>query len=243
MTTDIKLSLCIPTMNRWSFLERTLPHYISNPFIDEIIISDETGADIEKISKTFSSAKLKLFSNSHTLGAFLNKRQAVSYAKNSWVCLIDSDNFAPKNYFEAWIKYLETHVIDDNVIYAPSFTNPQRDHSGFDYRHLIDECFTLETTWDKFSKHMVECMLNTGNYIFNKNLFMKADGAQFSDYIQKCLALDVLFQNYLMLRLGARIQLVPNMSYDHIVHADSYYIQTHKGVRVQEFNQLYRDKI
>lgn len=244
MTAEIKLSLCIPTFNRWEFLEKNLPEYISNPYIDEIIISDENGADIEKIRSSFSDSKLKLFSNLSTLGAFLNKRQAVSHASNPWVCLIDSDNFAPLSYFEAWYKYIETNPAQSNIIYAPSFTNPQTNHPGFDYRHLMNDTFTLETTWGIFGKKHVETMLNTGNYIFNKEFYMKTDGAdRFSGYIPKCLAVDVLFKNYLMLRSGARIQLVPNMSYNHIVHDGSYFMETHKTICVQDFNNLYRDKI
>jgi hypothetical protein len=73
---------------------------------------------------------------------------------------------------------------------------------------------------------------------------MKADATdKLSDYVPKCLALDVLFQNYLMLRVGAVLQLVPNMSYDHIVHDGSYYMQTHKEICVKEFNDLYRTKL
>lgn len=241
---EVKLSLCIPTFNRWDFLEKTLPEYISNPYIQEIIISDENGADIEKIKARFSDSKLKLFSNTSRLGAFLNKEKAVSYATNPWVCLIDSDNFAEKSYFEAWYKYIEANPIQSNIIYAPSFTIPQKNHSGFDYRHLMDETITLEKAFGILGKRNGEAMMNTGNYIINKEMYMRANGTdKFNDYIPKCLAVDVLFKNYLMLRLGARIQLVPNMSYNHIVHSGSYYIQTANSICVQDFNNLYRDKI
>lgn len=241
---EVKLSLCIPTFNRWNFLEKTIPEYISNPYIQEIVISDENGTDIEKIRAKFSHPKLKLFSNTSRLGAFLNKNKAVSYATNPWVCLIDSDNFAEQSYFEAWYKYIETNPIQTNIIYSPSFTIPQKNHSGFDYRHLINDTFTLETTWGIFGKFHVQTMLNTGNYIVNKEMYLKADGTdKFTDYIPKCLAVDVLFKNYLMLRLGARIQLVPDMSYNHIVHDGSYYTQTANSICVQDFNNLYRDKI
>ena len=108
--------------------------------------------------------------------------------------------------------------------------------------HLMNDTFTLETTWGIFGKKHVETMLNTGNYIFNKEFYMNTDGAdRFSGYIPKCLAVDVLFKNYLMLRSGARIQLVPNMSYNHIVHDGSYFMETHKTICVQDFNNLYRD--
>ena len=240
-----KLSLCIPTYNRYEFLEKSLPKYLENPYIDEIVISDETGSDIEKIRENFSDSKIKLYSNTSILKTFLNKRQAVSYATNNWVCLMDSDNFAPLSYFDAWKSYIESNPIQDNVLYAPSFTNPQKNHPGFNYRHLINDTFTLDTTWGIFNKHMVECLLNTGNYIFNKDYFMRADGLdKFSDYIPKSPTVDVLFQNYLLMRLGCRLQLVPNMSYDHIVHDGSFYLNTYRTFNfVKDFNNLYRDKL
>ncbi len=49
-----KLSLCIPTYNRYDrFLSSNIPKYLLNPYIDEIVISDEDGADIEKIKAAF----------------------------------------------------------------------------------------------------------------------------------------------------------------------------------------------
>jgi hypothetical protein len=35
------LTLCIPTMNRWSFLEKNIAEYLKNPYIDDIVICDE----------------------------------------------------------------------------------------------------------------------------------------------------------------------------------------------------------
>ena len=45
-------SLCIPTLNRFDeYLKINLPKYLDNKLIDEIIISDENGNDINKIKK------------------------------------------------------------------------------------------------------------------------------------------------------------------------------------------------
>ena len=47
-------SLCIPTMERFDiFLSRYLPKYLANEYINEIIITDENGNDIEKIKLAF----------------------------------------------------------------------------------------------------------------------------------------------------------------------------------------------
>ena len=97
----IMFSLCIPTLDRFDdFLSRYLVQYLENEYINEIIITDENGDDIEKINKTFpNNNKLILIKNDSRLGPFLNKIKACSFAKNEWIVLMDSDNFAHKDYF------------------------------------------------------------------------------------------------------------------------------------------------
>lgn len=47
-------SLCIPTMERFdTFLKVNLLKYLDDKNIDEIIICDETGNDIDKINNFF----------------------------------------------------------------------------------------------------------------------------------------------------------------------------------------------
>jgi hypothetical protein len=68
-------SLCITTKDRYNdFLSEYIPKYLENPYIDEIIISDENGNDFNKIKERFSSnLKLRLYKNEYVLGPFLNK--------------------------------------------------------------------------------------------------------------------------------------------------------------------------
>ena len=58
-----QLSLCIATMDRWDFLKVNLPQYLTNPYISEIIISDENGHDAEKIRATFNDPKIHISVN------------------------------------------------------------------------------------------------------------------------------------------------------------------------------------
>ena len=46
-----------------------------------------------------------MIKNNERLGPFLNKIKACSYAKNEWIVLMDSDNFAFKDYFQIAKKY------------------------------------------------------------------------------------------------------------------------------------------
>ena len=236
------ISLCIPTKNRWKFLKVNLPKYLENPYIDEIIIVDETGEDAKIISEEYKdNEKIKVYTNEKILGAFLNKRKVVSLAKNDFVCLMDSDNFAPLSYFEAWDKYMQKNEINEKTIYCPSRTIPQSNHKGFDFRNFIGS-YNFENCKRNFKKGIFDTLLNTGNYIFHKKLYMESE----SDESQKeltisCKALDVLFQNYLLLKKGnGIITVVPDMEYDHIVHDGSYYIETHKKINTKLFYNLFK---
>lgn len=223
-----KISLCIPTYNRYEkFLKKNIDLYLENPYIDEIIISDETGEDIELLKYKYTNEpKLKLFKNEKILGAFLNKNKAVSYAKNEWVCLIDSDNYAPESYFKSWLEYINHNGIDNKTIYMPIGTIPQQNHNGFDYEMFQDMKINKKNIsyFSFYEDSIFLCLLNTGNYIFNKTNYLE------SNYINslhdKCKALDVFFKNLLLLINDSKFIIVPNMMYNHIVHDDSYYIKT-----------------
>ena len=93
----MQISLCIPTMRRWDFLKINLPKYLKNNYIYEIIITDETGEDFQKVNEFFKNEeKIKIFKNEKRLGPFLNKLECMKKATLEWICLMDSDNFANK---------------------------------------------------------------------------------------------------------------------------------------------------
>ena len=131
-------SLCIATMDRFDdFLSNFLFVYLENDLIQEIIITDENGRDIDKIQEHFDNPKLRLFRNEKQLGALLNKHKAASLAQNEWIALIDSDNLADYDYFETAKNYIESMKEPiQNVILAPCFAKPL-----FDYTHLSGVIF------------------------------------------------------------------------------------------------------
>jgi len=234
-----KVSLCIPTMRRWSFLKESIPKYLENPYIDEIVISDEDGADNREIFREFgaSCAKLRLFSNTQKLGVFLNKQAAAERASHDWVCLIDSDNYAPPSYFDAWAAQYE--VNNDLIVYAPSRTFSSKTHGGFDYRHLTGIDINSKNYKEFFKMPSAECCLNTANYIFNKHTFMKAKCFAGDN---DCITSDTMYKNYLLFHLAnATMRIIPKMEYDHAVHDGSHYINYNKYTNSEYFNGLYRD--
>jgi len=225
---NYKISLCIPTYRRFDiFLSVNLPLYLTNPYIDEIVISDEDGEDAQKIILHFpNEPKIKLYMNEKILGAFANKNRVVSLASNEWICLMDSDNYAPPSYFEAWMKYGEINGVSIKTIYMPMCSTPQPNHHGFNYydqRNIqFDREHILENNVDRISG-----LLNTGNYIFYKQNYLESN--QFlTEYHEIGVkgGLDVIFKSILLFLNNSRLVLVENMTYDHIVHDGSLFINS-----------------
>jgi glycosyltransferase involved in cell wall biosynthesis len=220
----LKISVCIPTMDRWSFLKKSLPDYFENPFIDEIIISDENGNDCREIFNTYGPhPKLKLYSNTKCLGAYLNKQKAVSFANNKWVALLDSDNFAPLRYFIMVARILDENI--SNIIYLPSRTLPTPNHGGFDYREYIGTPITINTVSELLLQKQknTECLLQTANYVFCKEFFLSCSAIYGLE--NQCSGMDAFLKNYILLKGGATLKVVKDMEYSHAVHNGSITLQ------------------
>jgi hypothetical protein len=213
-------SLCIPTMDRFDFLKKNLPHYINNNFINEIIITDENGNDIEQIKQHFDSSidssKLKLFKNDTRLGCLLNKHKACSLASNEWIAIIDSDNFADKHYFESASSFLYNNNIPKNSILAPE-------------RALPSYKFDVGLYKKNIINHNLSLMLNTGNYIINKYLIDNVNFENDMDDIPYSNACDVVFFNIMLFeQFNLNFYVIKNMYYNHATHKNSIYLKEHK---------------
>jgi hypothetical protein len=214
------------------FLSSYLPKYIENDLINEIIITDETGEDIIKIEKAFpNNKKLQLIKNETILGPLLNKLKACSLSSNEWIALMDSDNFADKDYFIKAKEYLEKNIkYEKNIILAPSKANP-----NFNYSHLSGFVYKKgeftnnlkkenELSDKKFTSSIV--LMNTGNYVINKYLINNLNLQKEMETIGKSPC-DVIYLNTLLFeQLDLNMHIVPNMEYEHVVHEGSTYTQT-----------------
>ena len=230
-----QVSLCIPTMRRFNFLKENLPKYLTNPYIKEIVIVDETGEDYELLSQVYKTEpKLRLFKNEVRLGTFLNKIETAKKASCEWICLIDSDNFADLDYFEQFIQYTLGNP-DKDIVYCPSFAKPR-----FDYRpiqNIIMDKSSMSSNIAKYNRnHIFITAFNTGNYIYHKSvldtidMLIKSDDEvnRISKTVSGC---DVIYLNYLLLKNKYKFVFVPKMEYTHVVHNDSIYLLTHESQR------------
>lgn len=225
-------SLCIPTMDRYdAFLEKTLPNYIDNEFITEIIISDENGNDVEKIKNFIDSPKIKHLVNKKTLGTFRNKIRACRAASNDWIVLIDSDNYAGTEYFRTAKDFINNHQISKESILAPSWAKPDFDFRGFEGRAI-----NRKTIKSMKKKRLFKTLVNTGNFVINKYLVHSVNLANEDKNIAQSSSCDVVYFNTLLFeQFDLNIHIVPNMHYDHIVHNGSIYKQ--KSTEFREFNK------
>jgi hypothetical protein len=230
-----------------NFLSRYLVKYLENEYIDEIVITDENGNDIEKIKNAFpNNNKLILIKNEKRLGPFLNKISACSAAKNEWIVLMDSDNFSDKEYFLIAKKYIEEVIGEQkNIILAPSKALP-----NFDYSHLSGFIYkkgnflknnSIESAIKLHHNSPSSTLMNTGNYVINRSLIYNLNLLSEKDNIYKSSACDVIYFNTLLFeQLDLNIHVVPKLEYQHVVHDGSIYIQTSNNFR--DFNQMVYDR-
>ena len=219
-------------MNRWDFLKVNLDKYIQNSLISEIIVLDETGSDTSAIRQRYPS--VYAYTNARRIGAFKNKRAVVKMATSEWVALIDSDNFAPQEYFSAFLQAVAKHP--DVNVFAPIGTLPTAGHQGFDYSEFEGE-ISIENYKSLFRRN--QGIFNTGNYIVRRQHFLRPEFDGDPRLIDKVTALDVMYQNYLLFQNQNTVMYVtPGMKYFHTVHDGSYYINSVKDHST--FDSLYR---
>jgi hypothetical protein len=217
---------------------------LTNPYIAEIIITDENGQDADQIRQNLNDPRIRVYVNDQQLGPFLNKRKAVLLANNPFVCLMDSDNFAPVSYFDAWAKYLDGKQPDDHTIYSPVRTTPQPNHNGFDFTRMSGVAITthnFKQYWRDTGPECAQTLYNLGNYITSKKLFETTKTIPELRYFESQKGPDVMFQSYLMWSTNNMVMIVvPGMEYNHIVHGGSYYVNNHPDMNYPFFNSLYK---
>ena len=222
----IQLTVAIPTLKRFSFLEKTVPDYLDNPTITAVVICDETGEDIDQIEKTVwgKHPKLRLHRNPSRLGMYYNKRKCMEVSPTDWVAVLDSDNIFPEEFFET----VQDVVTDPKTIYA----------SG-DIVRLFLKTGESEQKTQQFSGLQItksnwnpvlktpgwNFLLNDGNWIGHKSLLQ----AWPTNLLEKEIrATDSLRIVKGFVEKGFTYFVVPGLRYIHTVHDDSEWIKTER---------------
>jgi len=116
----MNLSIAITTFNRLEFTIESFAQVLDDPRVDDIVILDDCSTDgsYEKLVKHFSGVeKVRVVRQAQNRGMSLNKRDAIAYAKNEWVAIIDSDNIIGKNYIESIFTKQKLSGLASHIIY------------------------------------------------------------------------------------------------------------------------------
>lgn len=206
-----KVSICVPTWNRFDFTTKCFEQVLNDERVGEIVITDDCSDDgsFEALREFYSkNDKVNIYRNDSRKKVHGNKHQSIRQATHDWCILFDSDNTLTKDYLDVIFSF----DWESDTFYQPSFAMP-----NFDYRHLVG-------TYDKnnIKQHihlpLFECMLNTQNFFINRNNYLST--WENKDEINGA---DSIFFNYLWLNKGFKIKVVEGLHYDHLVHRGSFY--------------------
>lgn len=222
------ITLAIPSYNRSYYVIESFISVLGDERISEILIVDDH-SNIEEFSKLElliselsnhkGCEKIRLIRNEKNMGSFLNKKECVEKSKFDWVILLDSDNIIDERYLAS----IENKR-DISTIYTPSHaicSSPILDYRKYsntslnksDYMKVV--LHERNVSWD--------CILNTGNYFFNKNSYLKCINDE--SEILESYAADAFYVIYLWMKNipGAKLEVTEGMEYLHRLHPDSHW--------------------
>lgn len=216
----MKYTLAITHFNRYEMLLESFTQVLEDERIGEVLILDDcsdigTQHRVSLLEKL--NPKIRVIVQVKNRGMSMNKRDAVSYAKNEWVILFDSDNIISKSYLDAIPGKLH-----NDIIYCPDFAAPH-----FDYTLLAGRVFSSSFKPD-LSKMDESCCMNTCNYLLNKKSYLEVWQENAS-----VRGIDTLWFAYLWMREGNMFFVVPGMQYLHRVHDGSEYMK-HVGYNMEQ---------
>ena len=223
------LSICIATMDRWKFLKDTLPIFVEQSIVSEVIVCDENGNDIKQIEKTslIKNKKLKLYTNEKRLGIYQNKRKAASLAKEEWVAILDSDNIFPEQWFEDIEDVLKKDT-NKKTIYASAYFRNVNLETGEEFRPCVefDGLHLTKDSWNTmFERRRWNFLLNDGNWIVPRKAIEYLPIEIQSESLQ---AADAIYMLRCWIQGGYNIEYVKGLEYIHTVHGGSSWLETER---------------
>lgn len=230
MDPNQKISLCITTYNRVDMTLRSFAQVLDDPRVNDIVVMDDGSTDeisTELYGKLRGMEKVTLFRGRENTGVYQAKKTAISLAFHEWVILLDSDNIIGPDYIDCLYAIPEWKR---GTAYLPSFARPT-----FDYRRFAGRTLTKSNAASWMGEPMFDCLINTMNGFYNSVDYLDV----WNEGLEPLTA-DSMYLNYLLLKAGHDLVIVPGLEYEHTVHDGSHYkIHSHKN----EFfrNQLLED--
>lgn len=227
-----KISICIPTWNRYEMTIKAIEQVIDDNRISEIVIVDDcsTNGDDKRLLEWSTDKKrlVTVYKNDTNLDCYRNKHQAIAKATGDWCILFDSDNILTTEYIDTLYNIPEWGI---HTIYQPVYSRPH-----FDFRNYAGLTLTRMNV-SQFTDTNIMTALNAMNFFINREQYIKVwDGS--IDPVTS----DSIYFNYCWLSAGNKIYMTPELEYDHIVHSGSHYQnnvnRTAKGFHEDIINKL-----
>jgi cellulose synthase/poly-beta-1,6-N-acetylglucosamine synthase-like glycosyltransferase len=209
-----KLTVAIPYYNNSKIVMETLHPLIFDDRIDEIIICDDVSPDEDfhqLLTNIKGLPKIKVYRNVKNMYVQQNKRNAISFAKNDWVVIMDNDNVADRNFFNRLFGILSW---DPKVIYHPAFASP-----NFDYRKFNGEVIIKQNVKDFTAHNIFVTLCNTNNYMLNKAEYLRV-----YHYDSSIRGADGIYNFYNWLLAGNSVYIVPDLTYFHRISETSAFL-------------------
>ena len=214
MKDNRKISVVIPYYNRCDLVIQTIEPLLSDDRISEVILCDDRSPDedyYQLLKNVSGMKKVKVYRNVINMYVQANKKNALSFAKEDWVVIVDNDNIMSKDFFD---KLFSIDKWDPDTIYHPSFASP-----NFDYRQFNGKTITKENVIEFTKASIFVTLCNTNNYMTNKSSYLKS-----YLYSSDIRGADGIFNSYNWLKNGNKIYIVPDLTYFHRVHDTSAFL-------------------
>lgn len=213
----MKISLAITTFNRYDLTIKSCAHVLDDPRIDDIVILDDKSTDgsFEKLVEYYKPyPHVRVIQQVVNRRMQQNKADAISFAGNEWVILLDSDNIIDKSYIDA---AMECSFYPD-TIYCPQFARP-----NFDFTSIAGHTISVNNVGNILGGRYGDTLnvsLNCCNYMVPRDNYLKVYEPN-----DKMKATETVWFAYLWLKAGNRFNIVPGMEYQHLIHSGSGFME------------------
>lgn len=223
------ITLAIPFYNTSKYFLDCIKYSIDDDFVSEIVVNDDQSTEeewerINNIISELNSSKIKLYRNPINLGGFKNKYKTVKKATSEWVYLLDSDNYLDSSTLDI-IKNIQD--LDKNVCYCPQTLIMIKDTGKIErevsYNFPYEKIGAIESKESMCARiNDFGMFLNTGNYIFNKDMYLNKilDAYINSEDVS---AADCIAFQYNWIVNGGYSKIVSGFKYFHRLRTDSYW--------------------
>jgi GT2 family glycosyltransferase len=216
----MSLSIAVTTFDRSDLTINSISKVLDDGRLDDFIVLDDRSEDgsYEKLRNYYHGhPKVRVIQQYQNRGMAYNKKSAIALAKHEHVAIWDSDNTFDTTYIDAYFEALSSNLCPQysGTMFLPEWARP-----AFDYREFSGRFFDATSCKEEMNKPMFKCLLNTCNCIVQRDFYLDV----FKEH-PDVKATDTIWMNYLWLKKGYQLYVVPDMQYDHLQHEKSGFLQ------------------